>query len=168
LPANSTPTTALKTIKEQLRQVPNQGIGLGILRYLGEETAVSQLATLPKPPISFNYLGQYDQALPADAPFAPATESTGPDRSPNAERSHPIDITGSVNRGKLHITWDYSPHQSHSATIQRLADNYLAALRDLIAACSQPDSSGATPSDFPLAQLNQKKLDKLMAKMKRS
>ena len=48
---------AAKTVKEQLRAVPDRGIGFGLLRYLNRETAHT-LSQLPVPQISFNYLGR--------------------------------------------------------------------------------------------------------------
>ncbi len=47
------------------------------------------------------------------------------------------------------------------ATIQRLADDYAEELKALIEHCSQPQHRGVTPSDFPLARLNQQQLDRL-------
>src|ERR1700719_2970161 len=49
---------ALKNIKEQLRLIPDSGLGYGLLRYLNEE-AGSDLADLPTPQIAFNYLGRF-------------------------------------------------------------------------------------------------------------
>ena len=49
---------AVKRIKEQLRAVPNNGLGYGLLRYLNPQ-AVAQLASLPAPQIGFNYLGRF-------------------------------------------------------------------------------------------------------------
>ncbi len=52
---------AIKSIKEQLRQVPNKGIGYGVLRYLSSEA--QKIQQLPEGEISFNYLGQLDSAF---------------------------------------------------------------------------------------------------------
>ncbi|MEV0559718.1 condensation domain-containing protein, partial [Streptomyces sp. NPDC050597] len=48
---------ALKAVKEQLRTVPDHGIGYGLLRHLNPETA-STLAGGRAPQIGFNYLGK--------------------------------------------------------------------------------------------------------------
>ncbi|EHI42807.1 non-ribosomal peptide synthetase, partial [Rhodococcus opacus PD630] len=47
----------VKSIKEQLRSIPDRGIGYGLLRYLNRDTA-EQLRSLPVGQISFNYLGR--------------------------------------------------------------------------------------------------------------
>jgi nonribosomal peptide synthetase CepB len=47
----------IKTVKEQLRAIPGDGLGYGLLRYLNPATAAT-LAPLPVPQIGFNYLGR--------------------------------------------------------------------------------------------------------------
>jgi non-ribosomal peptide synthase protein (TIGR01720 family) len=48
-------------------------------------------------------------------------------------------------------------------TIEQLAGGFLQALRTLIAHCLQPTAHGYTPSDFPLADLDQLELDDIVA-----
>ncbi|MGW4354602.1 amino acid adenylation domain-containing protein, partial [Nocardia sp. NPDC004582] len=50
----------VKSVKEQLRRVPGDGTGYGLLRYLNAETART-LGALPDPQVSFNYLGRFDR-----------------------------------------------------------------------------------------------------------
>src|SRR4029079_14390476 len=52
---------ALKSIKEQLRALPDNGLGYGVLRYLNPQTA-AQLAGFASPQIGFNYLGRFAAA----------------------------------------------------------------------------------------------------------
>jgi hypothetical protein len=42
----------------------------------------------------------------------------------------------------------------------------LQSLRDLIAHCRSPEAGAYTPSDFPLAELDRKQLDKVLKKVK--
>src|SRR4029453_13570795 len=49
---------ALKSIKEQLRAIPEKGLHYGLLRHLNDETA-PELAALPAPELGFNYLGRF-------------------------------------------------------------------------------------------------------------
>ncbi|WP_193200856.1 non-ribosomal peptide synthetase, partial [Nostoc sp. MG11] len=46
------------------------------------------------------------------------------------------------------------------------AQSYIQAIRSIIEHCQLEDNRGYTPSDFPLAQLNQLELDKLLAPIK--
>jgi len=161
----SNPGEALKQIKEQLRTVPRRGIGFGQLRYLnGDGEVAARLKALPRADISFNYLGQFDQTLPAESLFAVAGEEIGPARSPRGQRSHLIDVNAAVVGGRMQIVWTYSKHIHRRETVQRLADDFAAALRTLIDHCRSPEAGGYTPSDFRLLKVDQKQLDKLLAR----
>jgi amino acid adenylation domain-containing protein/non-ribosomal peptide synthase protein (TIGR01720 family) len=160
---------ALKSIKEQLRRIPQRGIGYGMLRYLSEgASAQEQLARLraqPMPEVSFNYLGQFDQALPASSPFELAQESPGPLAAPLGHRRHLLEITGSVIGNRLEINWTYSESLHRRATVERLARSFLEELRALIAHCQLREAGGYTPSDFPLAELEQDQLNTIFTQL---
>lgn len=154
----------IKSVKEQLRSVPNGGIGYGALRWLAsDENVCRRLATLARPAVSFNYLGQFDHVLPGEGPFALAQEATGPDRSPRGIRPHPWEIIAHVRDGQLHVEWRFSSNLHRRETIERLANEFLAALRRLVDHCLSPDAGGATPADFPLAGIDQCDMDRLAA-----
>ena len=166
LAGNPEPGAALKTVKERLRSIPNLGIGYGLLRYLNQEESISQaLRAQPQAEMCFNYLGQIDQTLSAASPFAPAPESRGPDRSLHGQRHHLLDVTAIISASQLQITWTYSKNIHQPQTIAQLSQSFVAALQAFIAHCQSPEAGGVTPSDFPMAKLNQKKLDKLLNKM---
>jgi len=159
------PGRVLQSVKEQLRRIPEGGLGHGVLRYLTEDADISQrLRALPQAVVCFNYLGQFDRVLPESAPLAPAQESTGPYASPKGRRKHLLEIDGEVAAGRLQFRWRYSGNMHRPETIESLARGFVQALIELIAHCQTPEAGGVTPSDFPLAGLNQQQLDKL-AKM---
>src|SRR5439155_21607807 len=56
----------------------------------------------------------------------------------------------------------YSAEIHAQATIEQLAQGSLCALEGLIAHGQPPEAGGYTPSDFPLAQLDQATLDRLL------
>jgi non-ribosomal peptide synthase protein (TIGR01720 family) len=154
------PGSALKKVKEELRSIPHRGIGYGVLRYLSDEPKVrQQLRTLPQAQVIFNYLGQFDQSISPSSLFSFAQESSGLAQSLQDKRSHLLEINGMVSQGQLQLTWSYSQNLHSPSTIETLAQEYLAALRVLIAHCQSPDAGGFTPSDFPLAKLDQDELD---------
>ncbi|HEX6289377.1 MAG TPA: amino acid adenylation domain-containing protein, partial [Herpetosiphonaceae bacterium] len=157
------PGAALTTIKEQLRQIPQHGIGYGLLRYLGPPEMQAALAGMPPAEVSFNYLGQIDQAIAKDSLFAPARESPGPVQSARNGRTYLLEVTGFVLDGCFHLNWDYSAAIHHRATIASLVDAYRAAIQRVIAHSSAPDAHGYTPADFPLARLDQALLDRIVA-----
>jgi amino acid adenylation domain-containing protein/non-ribosomal peptide synthase protein (TIGR01720 family) len=169
LDSGMTPGEALKSIKEQLRRVPNRGIGYGLLRYLSIEPAVANsLADQSQPEVSFNYLGQLSSGTSAAAPVTLAAESGGPARSLLQSRRYLIEINGSVLEGRLRIDWTFSENIHRRSTIEGVARRFLTALQSIIAHCQSPEAGGYTPSDFSKAKLSQASLDKLVAKVKQS
>ncbi|XYI02620.1 non-ribosomal peptide synthase/polyketide synthase [Sorangium sp. So ce1128] len=152
----------LKSVKEQLRSLPERGFGYGLLRYLCHDPLVQrQLGAIPSSQILFNYLGQLDQTLPETSPYRLSAEPSGPMRSPRGARSHLLEINGWVVEGCLHLSWTYSEAIHRRATVEGLSQRMLEALRDLIAHCLSPDAGGRTPADFPLAPLSQADVDRL-------
>jgi len=150
----------LKDTKERLRAVPRRGIGYGILRYLdGVETLRAQSA----PDIVFNYLGQFDQVLAGSSLFGFASESTGQWYAAETPRPHLLEVNCLVLRECLEIRWSYSKRVHRRETITRVATAHANALRAIITHCAKPDSGGYTPSDFPLAGLDQQALDLVVA-----
>ena len=160
------PGAVLTSVKEQLRAVPGRGLGYGLLRYLRGGDAISAgLAGLPQAEVSFNYLGQLDQAFPESSPFRMAKESVGPSHSVAAKRRYRLDVRSSVLHGRLGIRWAYSENQYRRDTIEALAARVIAALRELIAHCLAPEAGGYTPSDFQKANLSREDLDDVMASL---
>ncbi len=159
----TSPGSVIKAIKEQIRQVRNHGIGYGLLRYLNSDpTVAEQLARLPQAQISFNYLGQFDPLFADLSLVRMARVSSGPAFSQQGLRSHLLMVNGAVVDGQLRFTWQYSRQIHLPETVQGLAQRFLGALEDLIAHCQSSDAGGYTPSDFPLAALEQASLDRMV------
>ena len=136
--------TTIKSVKEQLRAIPQHGISFGAAR---------------TSPVRFNYLGQF--GIPdLDLYKAPHSELSLI-ADPAAQRSHALDIVAGVDQDELVFTWFYSPDLHDTRTVRALADATAAALRQIIDHCTQPNAFGRTPSDFPLARLDQSTVDRL-------
>ncbi|MFN6563901.1 MAG: amino acid adenylation domain-containing protein [Nostoc sp. ChiSLP01] len=160
------PGEALKSIKEQLRRIPNRGIGYGILRYLSMDATISkQLELLPEAQMSFNYLGQFDQTHLAPLGWKYAQESSGSIHSPKGERRHLLNVNGLVIADRLQLEWKYSSAFHHQTTIENLANNYVKILETIIDHCLSKEAGGYTPSDFPEFGLSQEALDEILAKL---
>jgi amino acid adenylation domain-containing protein/non-ribosomal peptide synthase protein (TIGR01720 family) len=142
----------LKSIKEQARRVKNGGVGYGVLRYLSaDEAGRTHLREQPQAEISFNYLGQYDQAVSEvkeAGVFRAATESVGLERAAQGERHYKLQVSGTVVGGELRMSWEYSSEVHREETVVQLADDYLRELERLIRHCQNANASGFTPSDF--------------------
>ncbi|HXR02545.1 MAG TPA: condensation domain-containing protein, partial [Pseudomonas sp.] len=152
---------SIKGIKEQLRAVPNKGIGFGALRYMGPAQTRAALSGLPQPRITFNYLGQFDTSFARHALFAPATENAGREQSLDAPLGNWLSLDGQVYNGELNVAWTFSGEVFDPAQMQTLADAYSAELTQLIEHCLNLPQAAATPADFPLCGLHQAQLDAL-------
>ncbi|WP_420231956.1 non-ribosomal peptide synthase/polyketide synthase [Pseudomonas sp. ABY48] len=164
-PVSLTPAPALsasvKAIKEQLRAVPDKGLGYGVLRYLGEPEVRAELAALPAPCITFNYLGQFDRQFDDGALFVPSSEGSGAAQHARAPLANWLTVEGQVYGGELSLNWGFSERMFKQQTIETLAADYLAELGALIEHCCALETPQATPSDFPLARISQAQLDGL-------
>lgn len=155
--ADAEPGAGLKAIKEQLRAVPGKGLGYGLLRHLAPQG--TQLPKL-QPQLTFNYLGQLDQALDGGLGWRLAREPVTGQRAPQSSRRAWLEVVACIQRGELVLQWHYSAAVHDGATVQGLADSFLGELQALIAHCVD-GGRGVTPSDFPLAGVSQQRLDSL-------
>lgn len=153
----------LKTVKEQLRQVPGAGLGYGLLRYLNAGTR-AELAPLATPQLGFNYLGRLGatftrgtwQALPGAAAAGPPAEMP---------LVHPIAVNAMALETpagpQLHAHWSWAPALVSTPAGRRLADLWFEVLTTLARETAQPGVGGRTPSDVPLVKLTQTELELL-------
>ena len=156
--------TALVAVKEQLRALPHQGVGHGMLYYLADDETRQRLRALPRPEISFNYLGQLDTLLAGSRFFAPCTEDRGREKGRGGRRDYLLEVDGGIVDGRLWIHWQYSQALHHESTIARLAEDFLRALAALVDHCLDPAHGALTPSDVPLAGLDATSLAQLITK----
>ncbi|NUV78293.1 condensation domain-containing protein, partial [Streptomyces fungicidicus] len=117
-------TATMRTVKRQLRAVPDRGVGYGALRYL-----TGELAGDPDPRISFNYLGQFGGEQGESGLLSTALPPAGPEHGLRQERNHLIDVVAAVDGGRFTVTWYYSAAVHREATVAALAESFTAALR---------------------------------------
>ena len=154
---------SLKQVKELLRQIPNRGVGFRALRYLSPDPDIKrQLRSLPGSEVSFNYLGQLDQTLPAVKHLQVVPEMLEADRGCNPRR-YLIDVNSYILGNRLRVDWSYSQEIHQAETIEALAQSFLHHLKALICHCQSPDAVGYTMSDFPYAGLDQQEFDEIIA-----
>jgi len=153
---------ALKVVKDQLRAIPARGIGYGLLRYLSpDETIRERLRTMPQAEVGFNYLGHLDRTLDPSSSFILVNEPVGPTRSEHAVRSHAIEIEACIWEGRLRVEWAYCERTHSRSTVERLATAFLDHLRTLVVHPTAERARVYTPSDFPLAKLDQARLEQI-------
>ncbi|MGG6352097.1 amino acid adenylation domain-containing protein, partial [Pseudomonas putida] len=134
----SEPGASIVAIREQLAQVPDKGIGYGVLRHMDEPWVRARLADLPQAQVTFNYLGQLDQSFDAEqALFLPAPESVGDSFSQQASLANWLEVVGQVFDGKLSFRCIYSNRRFRQGTITAFMEQFQAELVLLIEHCLQ-------------------------------
>ncbi|MEM9486616.1 MAG: condensation domain-containing protein, partial [Cyanobacteria bacterium P01_F01_bin.116] len=155
-------TETLKSVKEQLRQVPARGIGYGMLRYLGEDAVRQQLAQAMPSEVLFNYLGQQGSSNRGLRVIQDI--DVGQLRDPRNRRSYFLDVNAWVADGQLQINWRYDTQIHRSEALTMVANQYVSILKTLIVSCAD-EKGGFTPSDFPDADLDQTELDDFISQL---
>ncbi|MEV4973972.1 amino acid adenylation domain-containing protein [Streptomyces scopuliridis] len=158
--------TAIKAVKEQLRAVPDHGIGYGMLRHLNPRTA-PVLAALPRPAIGFRYLGRLDTTELAEWPVSAGSAESLQAPDPGPRTGHALEVTALVTDGPdgpclvLACTW--ATDVFDETAVRDLADDWLRALEALAAHAGAAGTGGHTPSDLSLVGLDQDEIDVLEA-----
>jgi amino acid adenylation domain-containing protein/non-ribosomal peptide synthase protein (TIGR01720 family) len=167
---------AVKRVKEQLRALPDHGIGYGLLRYLNPHTG-PVLAALPSPQVCFNYLGRFPTLATTRAGttgtegvewvVAPEADVLDGDTDPGMALTHGVEINAVVrdypDGPRLDVVWSWAPESWSPSDVERLAEYWSQALHALITHTTQPGAGGHTPSDFPLLKLTQHQVEHLEA-----
>jgi amino acid adenylation domain-containing protein/non-ribosomal peptide synthase protein (TIGR01720 family) len=160
------PGDQIKAVKEQLRQVPNRGLGYGLLRYLNNQTDVAgELRKLPSAEVCFEYVGKVGEKFGPGSAFVTSIPVNSPDGRSGKIMPYLLEIQTGIDGDVLNVRWSYSEHVYEHETIERLSTDYLAILGSLIEHCQAGDAGGFTPSDFPEAQVSQADLDEFLAKI---
>jgi len=159
---------ALKRIKEQLRHLPDGGLGYGVLRYLDGKSG-EELSGFAAPQIGFNYLGRFAVPEAADWSLAPEWGDLG-GGDPEMPLPHGLSVDA--------VTWDRSEgpelvaHWSWAAglygeeEVRALAEGWFRLLERLMAYAGEVGSVGLTPSDLPLVELDQATIERLEAELR--
>ncbi|WP_425424162.1 condensation domain-containing protein [Sporichthya polymorpha] len=159
---------AVKRVKEQLRAIPDAGIGYGLLRHLNPETE-TVLARYAAPQISFNYLGRFAVGRDREpwAPVAGAGMLAG-----GADEAMPVvpyalevnAFTADTAAGpELGVSWAFPTALFDPADVRVLAEGWFTALRGLARHAEGPGAGGHTPSDLSLVSLSQEEIEEFEA-----
>ncbi|MFD7494269.1 amino acid adenylation domain-containing protein [Streptomyces sp. NPDC059832] len=148
---------ALKAVKEDLAQVPSNGVSYGALRYL-TDTGL----TTPAPQVLFNYLGRFDAGAAGDWQLAGTTGQLGEKRDPRMRMPRALEFNAIAEPDasgayELVTTLSWPEGMFTDEDITTLGEYFRAALSALAAL----EGGGHSPSDFPLVRLTQADVDDL-------
>ncbi|MFS0838708.1 amino acid adenylation domain-containing protein [Paenibacillus sp. 1P03SA] len=153
---NETGTAGIiKSIKEQLRSIPNKGIDYGILAY-GSGGIPKTGGNL----VRFNYMGEIDNQLHSPV-LALAGDDTGRDTCPSNRLSCLVDVVAMVTDNRLQIRMTYSTAMFNPETIDTFMQVFMQRLAEVIRLGSDREQTDFTPSDFETVKLAQEELDVL-------
>ncbi|MBC9912778.1 non-ribosomal peptide synthetase, partial [Chitinophaga varians] len=153
----------LITVKEQLRTVPDKGIGYGILRYLRDDKK-EILAPLGDTDITFNYLGDFGFGVTSgqdNSLFSYSGEYKGQDISSRNIVDRGLTVTGMIVEGRLIMNISYNANKYMDAQMKSLSDNYENYLKALITTLSDTHDIYLTPSDLTFKGLTMDEISAL-------
>jgi len=110
-----------------------------------------------------NYWGQLDQMFSATLFRAQLYRAFN--RSPRQARTYVLEINSSIVNGQLHTMWSYSENVHRRSTVERLANDFIDALRALIRHCQERDPAVYSPDDFPDVDLSEHQLEDVLAEL---
>lgn len=145
----------IRSIKEQLRRIPDNGLSFGILKYLSKSIYDNELKYT-----RFNFLGDFSSVYENDI-FVISHEESGSECSKNNHLTSLIDINAMVIDKRLIITLTYSSNKYKQHTMTGFMTQYIIQLSNIISHCRNKEKSEFTPSDFDTVELLQEELDGL-------
>ncbi|MFC7589481.1 condensation domain-containing protein [Nonomuraea antimicrobica] len=127
----------VRSVRGQLRAVPGNGLGFGLLRYLGRRPELAGPGAA-EPEVAFNYLGQWKlpEGGAGDGLYHAFHPSLGQDQSPADRAVHPVEIVGAAEGGRLRFTWRYAKDRYDEAAVRAVAADFLLALERIAEHCA--------------------------------
>ncbi len=118
---------------KQWRNIPNYGLGYGLLRYVCADAEVrNKIAAMPAPEIQFNFLGHRSTPQNSEAfAFTPARERFQIPTSSQVITRHTVMVNAKIASDQIEVVWTYSSAVHTEATITAVLDQYTTLLSEL-------------------------------------
>ena len=156
---------ALKRIKEQLRALPDHGLGYGLLRYLNPRDRRRSLRALRRRRSASTISGGLRRRRAADWAAAPRRWRLAAAAIRRCRWRTRIEVNALTLDGPqgatLQATWSWAPALLSEAEVRDLAQGWFAALEALVRHAEQPGAGGRSPCDLPLVALSQAEIERL-------
>ena len=151
----------VKTVRTRIRQIPDKGIGWGLLRYM-HPTIGPELARATSPAIGMNYLGRVAMGGSAE-PWEIVADGMGG----GANRAHPLAhalelnaITTTEPDGpRLKAQWTWAPAIVADEWVEQVVETWEAVLSHIAALAAAVPVARLTPSDVRLVAVTQADVD---------
>ena len=145
----------IKSIKEQVNQVPDHGLAYGVENYL---SGTGQKEQGGRSEIRLNYLGEFDFSDNSYLSFSGLP--SGPDTAPDNHMTTKLELNAMVMNGIFSMDVSYHTAAFKETTVQGFAKRFIDHLILVLDHISQEKDIHFTPSDFDV-QLDQEELDEL-------
>ncbi|MCP4218659.1 MAG: hypothetical protein GY765_28755, partial [bacterium] len=156
--------TAIKNTKEMLRNVPNKGIGYGILKYLTPKSEKQDINLSLNPQITFNYLGRFDRDTTSS--FSQNEEiSTGNSIASNTPLEYSLEIIGMVTEDTLRMSVIYCRKEFRESKIQEFLNTYKQYLEKIIDLCTEKKENELTVSDLSASDLKEDEMESIFGEL---
>lgn len=146
-------TSQIKSIKEQIRQIPKNGLDYGVLKYMTNTLDDNTTSN-----IRFNYLGDFASDIDNEF-FSLQYGTTGNECCTENKLTTLIDINCYIRDNELTTIISYSKNKFSQNTIKRFAYSYEETLNNIINHCYHKNEIEFTPSDFSAIGLSQDDID---------
>jgi non-ribosomal peptide synthase protein (TIGR01720 family) len=132
------PEEALRGIREQLGRIPNRGLGFDILHRYGDVEAMEKVKPLFRVNtiVQVMYQGVLEQSVDRPGIMQPASAPAPIPWDPhNKDFHHPLFLRGYIANGCFSARWEYNKSVHKRATIEKIACDFMKAMRTLIIHC---------------------------------
>jgi non-ribosomal peptide synthase protein (TIGR01720 family) len=147
-------TTALDAVRQQMADVPLNGIGYGLLRHLDEE-AGRILAELPPAEVSFNYLGWFDRPAGPGSLFGAPLPVPSPLQSPATPRPYALEVVVTGVADRLTAEFLYGQDVLPRRAVEEFANAFVGFVVDIV------DRQAADVRDFPLMTVSRRTMSEI-------
>lgn len=156
----------LKSVKETLRNIPDKGIGYGLLKYCGNQEVRQVVQELPKAEICFNYLGQFDGTGEQSFLKGHAKGFVNKNYGDHIKRTELLYVGCVVVEERLLVSWNYCNKFFKAATIESYSKSFIQNLENIINHCLEKNEFEYTPDDFQDIDLTEKEINTIVSEAK--
>ena len=142
----------IKTTKEELRKIPDDGVAYGLLRYLeGAPMSAS-------PQLSFNYLGEIDTAIQGQF-LTVSSQLVEGAVSADAHTLAELEVSAWVLDGRARLMLAFDHQRFSQLAMDALVESWHAELTRVLAHCAGVEGVELTPADLSYSQLTVDELE---------
>ncbi|MGZ4111308.1 MAG: condensation domain-containing protein, partial [Tumebacillaceae bacterium] len=146
----------LKSIKEQIRQIPHDGIGYGVLSLLTQDVAHDSSKR-----IRFHYMGDgtrcTERFVMSDLPYGTTSAADIVSKRMTAC----VELVAGVVEDRLKLSLTFDQRQTSPEMAARFLEAYREQVETITLHCCAEDRVEFTPSDFSTISVSQESLDGL-------